>query len=71
MMLKEFMSISKNKPIQNLDENELEDEASFNEWNQDPNDKSRPATMRGMFNMNCQIQEYIHMAIKENVEKDL
>ena len=43
MMLKDFMTISKNEPKENSEAKEPEDEASFNKWNLDPNDKSRPA----------------------------
>ena len=68
MTLKEFMSISKNKPKKNTDDNELEDKEAFNKWTPDPNDKSRAATMREMFNLNCHVKEYTQMAIKKMVK---
>ena len=63
------MSISKNKPKEDKDNKELRDEAAFDEWTQDPNDKTRAATMRELLNLHCHVKEYIHMVIKENEKK--
>ena len=68
MMLKEFMTISKNKPKENPDEHELEEKAAFNKWTQDPNDISRPATMREMFHLNLHMKKYIYLAIKKTTK---
>ena len=49
----------------------MEEDNSLIEWKQDKNDKSQPATMREIFNMNCHIQEYVHQAHKESVKRML
>ena len=63
--MKEFMMKSKKKTETETTSNEqrMENNKNILDWNKE-DDKSRPATTREMFNMNCHIQEYIHMAKK-------
>ena len=69
MTLKEFMNNSKNKPKEKSNERELKDEAACNDLAQEPDEKSRPATVRETFNLKCHLKEYIHTAIKDNDQK--
>ena len=63
--LKEFMNIAKNKPKESSNEEEKNVDAAFNDLARDPENKSRAATVRQTFNLNCHLKEYIYMAIKE------
>ena len=59
MMMKEFMDKSKKKPEVNSEtsESNMEDDENILNWNKEEDEKSRPATTRKMFHMNCHIQD--------------
>ena len=65
--LKEFMEISKKKEVEKEKEEEVD--KAFKDWDKDPEDTSRAATMRETFYEFCHMKEFVHQVIKENNQK--
>ena len=61
------MDISKKKEKEKQNHEEVK--VTFKDWAQDPEDKSRPATVRETLYQNCHIKEFAYEALKENDQK--